>query len=105
MNIPKQREIFKLGFQIQICQPKKGKNANIITTNTGSISNKYSIYDQFAHDVPNKKKKKTNLLSNQQFSQPIKESSSRLIKLSCPRSLFFSPHDAWSTGQRGEHDH
>lgn len=58
MNIPKQREIFKLGFQIQICQPKKGKNANIITTNTGSISNKYSIYDQFAHDVPNKKKKK-----------------------------------------------
>lgn len=58
MNIPKQREIFKLGFQIQICQPKKGKNANIITTNTGSISNKYSIYDQFAHGVPNKKKKK-----------------------------------------------
>lgn len=60
MNILKQREIFKLGFQIQICQPKKGKNAKIITTNTGSISNKYSIYDQFAHGVPNKKKKKKN---------------------------------------------
>lgn len=70
MNIPKQREIFKLGFQIQICQPKKGKNANIITTNTGSISNKYSIYDQFAHDVPNKKKKK-------QISSPTNNSHSQ----------------------------
>lgn len=71
MNIPKQREIFKLGFQIQICQPKKGKNANIITTNTGSISNKYSIYDQFAHGVPKKKKKK------KQISFPTNNSHSQ----------------------------
>lgn len=61
MNTLRQREIFKLGFQIHICQSKEKKMQILLqlTQDPFPINIRY-IYDQFAHGVqPNKKKQKT----------------------------------------------
>lgn len=66
MNTLRQREIFKLGFQIQICQSKEKKMQILLqlTQDPFPINIRY-IYDQFAHGVQlNKKKTKNKIPSS-----------------------------------------